>query len=101
MVQLAAEGDDHSPVVRSRGAKQLHLIILHRRALPGRRRVEMAKMSRPWSVTELHDLTHGLRIGVSIEVIADFIERDVTEVLACGRDGHDRIREIFIGSRNA
>jgi hypothetical protein len=40
----------------------------------------MAKMSRPWSVTELHDLTHGLRIGVSIEVIADFIERDVTEV---------------------
>jgi hypothetical protein len=40
----------------------------------------MAQMSRPWSVTELHDLTHGLRIGVSIEVIADFIERDITDV---------------------
>ena len=40
----------------------------------------MAMTSRPWSVTELHDLTHGLRIGVSIEVIADFIERDVEEV---------------------
>jgi hypothetical protein len=40
----------------------------------------MAQTSRPWSVTELHDLTHGLRIGVSIEVIADFIERGVDEV---------------------
>jgi hypothetical protein len=26
------------------------------------------------------DLKHGLRIGVSIEVIADFIKRDVDEV---------------------
>ena len=40
----------------------------------------MAQTSRPWSVTELHDLTQGLRIGVSIEVIADFIERDVNDV---------------------
>jgi hypothetical protein len=40
----------------------------------------MAQTSRPWSVTELRDLTHGLRIGVSIEVIADFIERGVDEV---------------------
>jgi hypothetical protein len=29
---------------------------------------------------ELDDLAHGFRIGVSIEVIADFIERDVDEV---------------------
>jgi hypothetical protein len=40
----------------------------------------MAQTSRPWSVTELHDLTHGLRLGVSIEVIADFIERDIDDV---------------------
>jgi hypothetical protein len=36
--------------------------------------------NRPWSAAELDDLGHGLRIGVSIEVIADFIERDVDEV---------------------
>jgi hypothetical protein len=36
--------------------------------------------TRPWSAVELDDLEHGLRIGVSIEVIADFIERDVDEV---------------------
>jgi hypothetical protein len=35
---------------------------------------------RPWSATELGDLEHGLRLGVSLEVIADFIERDVDEV---------------------
>ena len=40
----------------------------------------MAHTSRPWSVTELHNLTRGLRLGVSIEVIADFIERDVDDV---------------------
>jgi hypothetical protein len=34
----------------------------------------------PWSPLELNDLEHGLRIGVSIEVIADFITRDVEEV---------------------
>jgi hypothetical protein len=35
---------------------------------------------RRWSAMELDDLEHGLRIGVSIEVIADFIKRDVDEV---------------------
>jgi hypothetical protein len=35
---------------------------------------------KPWSETELGDLEHGLRLGVSLEVIADFIERDVDEV---------------------
>jgi hypothetical protein len=39
-----------------------------------------AKDGRPWSATELDDLEHGLRIGVSIEVIADFIKRDPDEV---------------------
>jgi hypothetical protein len=29
---------------------------------------------------ELDDLEHGLRIGVSVEVIADFITREVDEV---------------------
>jgi len=29
---------------------------------------------------ELDDLEHGLRIAVSVEVIADFIARDVDEV---------------------
>jgi hypothetical protein len=36
--------------------------------------------SKPWSAVELDDLQRGLRIGVSIEVIADVIERDVVEV---------------------
>jgi hypothetical protein len=36
--------------------------------------------SKPWSAVELDDLQRGLRIGVSIEVIADFIKRDVEEV---------------------
>jgi hypothetical protein len=35
---------------------------------------------RPWSAMELDDLEHGLRIGVSIQVIADFIQRDADEV---------------------
>ena len=35
---------------------------------------------KPWSAMELDDLERGLRIGVSIEVIADFIMRDVDEV---------------------
>jgi hypothetical protein len=35
---------------------------------------------RPWSEMELDDLERGLRIGVSLEVIADFIARDVKEV---------------------
>jgi hypothetical protein len=34
----------------------------------------------PWSAIELDDLEHGLRIGVSIQVIADFIMRDAEEV---------------------
>jgi hypothetical protein len=38
------------------------------------------KDCRPWSAMELDDLEHGLRIGVSIEVIADFIKRDLDEV---------------------
>ncbi len=38
------------------------------------------KDPKPWSATELDDLEHGLRIGVSIEVIADFIKRDLDEV---------------------
>jgi hypothetical protein len=33
-----------------------------------------------WSEMELDDLEHGLRLGVSIEVIAGFIKRDVDEV---------------------
>ena len=33
-----------------------------------------------WSAMELDDLEHGLRIGVSIQVIADFIQRDADEV---------------------
>jgi hypothetical protein len=37
-------------------------------------------ISMPWSETELDDLEHGLRLGVSLEVIADFIKRDVDEV---------------------
>jgi hypothetical protein len=36
--------------------------------------------SKPWSAVELDDLQRGLRIGVSIEVIADVIERDADEV---------------------
>jgi hypothetical protein len=39
-----------------------------------------AKDRKPWSATELDDLEHGLRIGVSIEVIADFIKRDPDDV---------------------
>jgi hypothetical protein len=35
---------------------------------------------KPWSAIELDDLEHGLRIGVSIQVIADFIMRDAEEV---------------------
>jgi hypothetical protein len=38
------------------------------------------KDRKPWSAMELDDLEHGLRIGVSIEVIADFIKRDLDEV---------------------
>ena len=34
----------------------------------------------PWSEMELEDLERGLRLGVSLEVIADFIKRDVNEV---------------------
>lgn len=40
----------------------------------------MAKLDKPWSATELGDLERGLRLGVSIEVIADFITRDADEV---------------------
>jgi hypothetical protein len=40
----------------------------------------MAKLGKPWSVMELEDLERGLRLGVSIEVIADFITRDADEV---------------------
>jgi hypothetical protein len=35
---------------------------------------------RPWSEIELSDVRRGLKIGVSIEIIADFINRDVEEV---------------------
>ena len=35
---------------------------------------------KPWSAMELEDLEYGRRIGVSLEVIADFIARDVCEV---------------------
>jgi len=35
---------------------------------------------RPWSEIELSDVRRGLKIGVSIEIIADFINRDVDEV---------------------
>jgi len=35
---------------------------------------------RPWSAAELGDLRRGLRIGVSIEIIAEFVDRDVDEV---------------------
>ena len=45
----------------------------------GRKRADVAA-TRPWSTLELDDLEHGLRIGVSIEVIGDFIERDVNDV---------------------
>jgi hypothetical protein len=34
----------------------------------------------PWSAMELNDLERGLRLGVSIQVIADFIMRDIDEV---------------------
>jgi hypothetical protein len=34
----------------------------------------------PWSGMELDDLECGLRLGVSLDVIADFIARDVDEV---------------------
>jgi hypothetical protein len=37
-------------------------------------------ITTPWSAMELVDLEHGLRLGVSLEVIADFIKRDVDEV---------------------
>jgi hypothetical protein len=37
-------------------------------------------VSPPWLEMELDDLEHGLRLGVSLEVIADFINRDVDEV---------------------
>jgi hypothetical protein len=40
----------------------------------------MAKLDKPWSATELGDLERGLRLGVSIEIIADFITRDADEV---------------------
>ena len=33
-----------------------------------------------WSATDLNDLERGLRIGVSIEVLADFLMRDADEV---------------------
>jgi hypothetical protein len=35
---------------------------------------------RPWSAAELGDLRRALRIGVSIEIIAEFVDRDVDEV---------------------
>jgi hypothetical protein len=49
------------------------------------RRADMAETSyrnngRSWSAMELDDLERGLRLGVSIQVIADFIMRDVDEV---------------------
>jgi hypothetical protein len=37
-------------------------------------------VSLPWSGMELDDLERGLRLGVSLDVIADFIARDVEEV---------------------
>jgi hypothetical protein len=33
-----------------------------------------------WSAIDLNDLERGLRIGVSIEVLADFLMRDADEV---------------------
>jgi hypothetical protein len=41
----------------------------------------MQEPGTPWSAVELADLEHGLRLGVSVDVIADFIQRDVEEVL--------------------
>jgi hypothetical protein len=41
---------------------------------------------RPWSENELSDVRRGLRIGVSIEIIADFIGRDVEEVRQKGHE---------------
>ena len=35
---------------------------------------------RPWSAMELGDLERGLRIGVSLEIIADFLRRGAEEV---------------------
>jgi hypothetical protein len=53
--------------------------------LAGGRQADVAKPGdidggRPWSETELDDLERGLRLGVSLEVIAEFISRDVEEV---------------------
>jgi hypothetical protein len=42
--------------------------------------------SKPWSAVELDDLQRGLRIGVSIEVIADVIDRDPDEVRRTARE---------------
>jgi hypothetical protein len=39
-----------------------------------------ADIGRPWSAKELNDLARGLQIGVSVAVIADFIERHEDEV---------------------
>jgi len=33
-----------------------------------------------WSKTDLDDLERGMRIGVSIEILADFLTRDVDEI---------------------
>jgi hypothetical protein len=39
-----------------------------------------ADTSRPWSAKELNGIQRGLRLGVSVEVIADFMKRDADEV---------------------
>jgi hypothetical protein len=41
---------------------------------------------RAWSATELGHLQHGLRIGVSIEVIAEFLTRDLDDVRQKGHE---------------
>ena len=39
-----------------------------------------ADTSRPWPAKELNDLVRGLRLGVSVAVIADFMARPEDEV---------------------
>jgi hypothetical protein len=40
----------------------------------------MAEPANPWSAVERKHLERGLRLGVAIKVIAEFIEGDVEEV---------------------
>jgi hypothetical protein len=58
-------------------------------------------IGRPWSEIELADLVRGLRIGVSLEVISDFIERDLDEVRQkAGELGILRARKLLPDDRS-